>query len=86
MKLVSLVGHTEVVNCVKMKDNKVISASGDSNLIIWNLEIEQRIKADGSRGDRLKARLVDFKILLGHQSDIYSELFAQRNIFLNRLR
>jgi WD40 repeat protein len=71
-KLISLVAHSEVVNCVKMKENKVISASSDSNLIIWNLNIEQRIKADGSKDEKLKAKLVDFKVLLGHTSDIYS--------------
>lgn len=55
-----------------MKGKKVISASSDSNLIIWNLEIEQRIRADGSKDEKLKAKLIDFKILMGHLSDIYS--------------
>ena len=72
-KLISLVGHTEVINCVKMNANKVISASSDSNLIIWNLEIEKRTKADGTKEEKLKARLIDFKVLLGHLSDIYSK-------------
>ena len=55
-----------------MKGNKVISASSDSNLIIWNLEIEKRMKVDGTTDEKLKARLVDFKMLMGHLSDIYS--------------
>jgi WD40 repeat protein len=71
-KLTTLIGHSEVINCIKIRKNTVVTASSDASLVIWNLEIENATKVDGTKyTDRFKARLLESKALIGHQSDIY---------------
>lgn len=64
--------NIQVINCLKMKDkNTLVSGSSDSSLRIWNIQISNRIKVDGSKSDKLIGNLIDVKVLNGHQSDIY---------------
>ncbi len=77
--LLTLTGHTEVINCVKMRFGLVVSGSSDATLRIWRVSIEEipriYLKRDGKSDTRNKTKCivscVDVKIVEGHQSDIY---------------
>lgn len=68
-KIAYLIGHTENVNCIALKDcNTLISGSGDSTLKIWNLSITID---DKSEHEKAVLNSIDFKNLNGHNSDVY---------------
>lgn len=65
-KLVKLTGHNEVVNCVKMAGNRIISGSSDATLRIWEIIFDRNEKTN-----KRIACLDTFTILTdGHRSDI----------------
>ena len=66
-KLISLVGHTEVINSIKMIDDRCVSASSDSKLIIWDLKITKNEKSK----KKILIDHFDFQLLSGHNSDVY---------------
>lgn len=66
-KLISLVGHTEVINSIKMIDDRCVSASSDSKLIIWDLKITKNEKSK----KKILVDHFDFQLLSGHNSDVY---------------
>ncbi len=65
-KLAKLEGHTEVINDVKITKNRIVSASSDSTLRIWNYEVNTIPNTT-----KLQANLSESIVLRGHHSDVY---------------
>lgn len=67
-KLAKLDGHTEVINDIKMKENKIVTASSDATLRVWNIKIKTLENKKNKRSVELRDEPI---ILQGHSSDIY---------------
>jgi F-box/WD-40 domain protein 7 len=78
-KLLTLTGHLEVINCIKMRFGVIVSGSSDATVRIWRISIEETkriyLKSNGKTETRNEMRytvcLADVKTLEGHQSDVY---------------
>lgn len=68
-KLTKLTGHQEVVNCVRMIGNQVVSGSSDARLRIWDLFVLEK-KMDQACSKKI-VEVVNVKVLEGHTSDVY---------------
>jgi F-box/WD-40 domain protein 7 len=64
-KLATFTGHTEVVNCLRMKKDTLVSCSSDNSLRIWNLNFQ-----DNQPSSKSLVEPIEPIVLNGHISDV----------------